>query len=182
MASSRLLSSAFTPANPPPGGDSSSSSQPSSPPSPSLKAPYPAKQPSNHASTALRRPPTPYRLPSVPGALCKAGLFCSPKKSDLFTTSIEFLGHVISRDGIMVDPSKTDKIKNWSCPQMVTQAHGFLGVMQYLQRLILWLAEQMAVLAPLTKKGLTDISSLWGGRRRSALLTRSNRWSLFSRC
>ncbi|GAA5963457.1 hypothetical protein JCM3765_003078, partial [Sporobolomyces pararoseus] len=64
---------------------------------------------------------------SVLQALRKANLYCSAKKTDLFTTRMEFLGHVISREGIGADESKVEKIKNWERPKTVTQVRGFLG-------------------------------------------------------
>lgn len=101
-------------------------------------------------------------------ALRAAGLYCSMKKTDLFTLHTEFLGHVISREGIQADPSKTEKIKSWPRPRTVTQVRGFLGLVQYLRKFIPLLAEHTAVLTPLTKKGLTDISSLWGQKEEVA--------------
>ncbi|CDR49787.1 RHTO0S33e00188g1_1 [Rhodotorula toruloides] len=101
-------------------------------------------------------------------ALRAAGLYCSMKKTDLFTLHTEFLGHVISREGIQADPSKTEKIKSWPRLRTVTQVRGFLGLVQYLRKFIPLLAEHTAVLTPLTKKGLTDISSLWGQKEEVA--------------
>ncbi|GAA5880790.1 hypothetical protein JCM8547_003960 [Rhodosporidiobolus lusitaniae] len=105
---------------------------------------------------------------AVLSALRKAGLFCSPKKTDLFTTHTEFLGHVISRQGVQADPSKTEKIKNWSRPSTVKQVRGFLGIVQYLCKFIPGLAEHTAVLTPLTRKGLTRVDHLWGGKEERA--------------
>ncbi|GAA5826830.1 hypothetical protein JCM3770_005419 [Rhodotorula araucariae] len=104
----------------------------------------------------------------VLSALREAGLYCSPKKTDLFTTRTEFLGHIISRKGIEADSSKTDKIKNWARPRTVTQVRGFLGVVQYLRKFIPQLADHTAVLTPLTRKGLTSIELLWGAREEKA--------------
>ncbi|GAA6058324.1 hypothetical protein NBRC10513_002520, partial [Rhodotorula toruloides] len=97
-----------------------------------------------------------------------AELYCSMKKTDLFTLHTEFLGHVFSREGIQADPSKTEKINNWPRPRTVTQVPSFLGLVQYLRKFIPQLAEHTAVLTPLTKKGLTDISSLWGQKEEIA--------------
>ncbi|GAA5864478.1 hypothetical protein JCM5353_006881, partial [Sporobolomyces roseus] len=101
-------------------------------------------------------------------ALRKANLYCSVKKTDLFSTRTEFLGHVISRDGIAADVSKTDKIKNWERPKTVTQVRGFLGVVQYLRKFIPSLAEFTSILTPLTKKGMTRIEHLWTEKEEKA--------------
>ncbi|GAA5987852.1 hypothetical protein JCM11641_003509, partial [Rhodosporidiobolus odoratus] len=105
---------------------------------------------------------------AVLSALRSAGLYCSRKKTDLFTLRTEFLGHVISRDGIEADPGKVEKIKNWTRPQTVTQVRGFLGIVQYLRKFIPQLAEHTAVLTPLTRKGLTRIDHLWTEKEERA--------------
>ncbi|GAA5921705.1 hypothetical protein JCM1841_007097 [Sporobolomyces salmonicolor] len=105
---------------------------------------------------------------AVLSALRAAGLYCSKKKTDLFTTRTEFLGHIISRDGIEADPSKVAKIKNWEKPKTVTQVRGFLGIVQYLRKFIPQLAEHTAVLTPLTRKGLTRIDDLWTDKEQAA--------------
>ncbi|GAA5996635.1 hypothetical protein JCM11641_001947, partial [Rhodosporidiobolus odoratus] len=105
---------------------------------------------------------------AVLSALRDAGLYCSKKKTDLFSLRTEFLGHVISRDGIEADPSKVEKIKHWTRPRTVTQVRGFLGIVQYLRKFIPQLAEHTAVLTPLTRKGLTRIDHLWTDKEERA--------------
>ncbi|GAA5830263.1 hypothetical protein JCM3770_002640, partial [Rhodotorula araucariae] len=105
---------------------------------------------------------------AVLSALREAGLYCSAKKTDLFTTRAEFLGHVISRAGLEADRSKVEKILNWPQPKTVTQVRGFLGVVQYLRKFIPSLAEHTAVLTPLTRKGLTSIEAMWNTREQKA--------------
>ncbi|GAA5985154.1 hypothetical protein JCM11641_005468 [Rhodosporidiobolus odoratus] len=58
---------------------------------------------------------------AVLDALRAAGLYCSRKKTDLSTLRTDFLGHIISREGLEADPSKVEKIKNWTTPTTVTQ-------------------------------------------------------------
>jgi hypothetical protein len=101
-------------------------------------------------------------------ALRAAGLYCSPKKTDLFTVKTGFLGHVISRDGIAADPSKILKITNWTTPTTVKQLRGFLGLVQYLRKFIVGLAQQTAVLNELVKKGFTKLGHLWLDRHQAA--------------
>lgn len=101
-------------------------------------------------------------------ALRQAGLYASRKKTQLFTLRAEFLGHVISREGLSADTSKVDKIRNWPRPRTVAQVRGFLGLVQYLRKFIPQLAEQTAVLTPLTKKGITDIPRLWSDKEERA--------------
>ena len=41
----------------------------------------------------------------------------NPKKCNFFQTDIKFLGHIISKDGIRVNPNKVDVLKNHPIPQ-----------------------------------------------------------------
>ncbi|GJS98379.1 putative reverse transcriptase domain-containing protein [Tanacetum coccineum] len=42
-----------------------------------------------------------------------------------------FLGHVVNNDGIHVDPSKIEVVKNWEAPKSPTEVHSFLGLAGY---------------------------------------------------
>ena len=108
------------------------------------------------------------RVHQVLSALRAAKLFCSPKKTKLAGSSCEFLGHVITRDGLLADPEKIGKIRNWTVPRTARQVRGFLGLVQYLKKFIMRLAEFTATLTPLTKKGMTDISGRWGEPEQAA--------------
>ncbi|KAK4702014.1 hypothetical protein P7C70_g4211, partial [Phenoliferia sp. Uapishka_3] len=101
-------------------------------------------------------------------ALRDAGLYASPKKTDLFTLETGFLGHVISTEGIRADPHKVQKIIDWTVPRTAKQVRGFLGLVQYLKKFVVGLAQQTAVLTPLTKKGIVSIKGLWGAQEQQA--------------
>jgi hypothetical protein len=49
----------------------------------------------------------------------------------LWLTEIPFLGHVISVEGIVVDPSKVQEVLQWKAPRSITQIHSFLGLAGY---------------------------------------------------
>ena len=44
---------------------------------------------------------------------------------------MEYLGHLISREGVSIDPNKIKAIQNWPQPQNVTQLRRFLGFTGY---------------------------------------------------
>ncbi|GAA5873889.1 hypothetical protein JCM1840_000216 [Sporobolomyces johnsonii] len=104
----------------------------------------------------------------VLAAIREAGLYCSPKKTDLVTIDTEFLGHRISRLGIAADPNKTARVSTWPTPRTAKQVRGFLGLVQYMRKFIPGLADHTAHLTPLTRKGLGDISALWGKKEEHA--------------
>ncbi len=85
-------------------------------------------------------------------ALRKASLFCSDKKTALFLTNVDFLGHHISPKGVEADPKKIDKILNWPRPRNTTQLRSFLGLVRYVASFLPNLADFTAVLTPLTTK------------------------------
>ena len=49
---------------------------------------------------------------------------------------MEFLGHVVSKEGIHVDPSKINAIKGWETPRTPMEIRKFLGLAGYYQRFI----------------------------------------------
>ena len=58
------------------------------------------------------------------------------KKSFFFQSSILFLGHMLSKDGILPNPEKVKKVKDWPTPQSAKEVHLFLGLASYYQRFI----------------------------------------------
>ncbi|MER8109715.1 hypothetical protein, partial [Acinetobacter baumannii] len=55
---------------------------------------------------------------------------------EFWLKEIHFLGHVINRDGIHVDPAKIEAIKNWTTPSNPTEIRSFLGLAGYYRRFI----------------------------------------------
>lgn len=68
--------------------------------------------------------------------LQKAGLFLKPEKCEFHTTSTTFLGFIISRDGISMDPKKVVAVKEWEEPQNVKDLQCFLGFANFYRRFI----------------------------------------------
>ena len=54
-------------------------------------------------------------------------LYAKFSKCDFFKDKIKCLGHVITKDGIWVDPDKIKAIEKWSVPKDVTNARSFMG-------------------------------------------------------
>ena len=47
-----------------------------------------------------------------------------------------FLGYVISKDGIMVDPKKVEAVVAWSKPSNVYEVRSFIGLAGYYRRFV----------------------------------------------
>ena len=67
-------------------------------------------------------------------ALCAARLFGKLEKCTFCTNRVAFLGHVITAQGIEVDPAKIDAILSWPTPLKVTQVRSFLGLAGFYRR------------------------------------------------
>lgn len=61
-------------------------------------------------------------------------LFCKRIKCLFGRSSMEFLGHDVSADGIRVSPDKQAAIRDWPTPRRATDVRGFLGLANYLRR------------------------------------------------
>ena len=93
-------------------------------------------------------------------ALREADLYCSRKKSQLFTAELDFLGHHISARGIEPDQRKVEKIQNWLVLRCAKDICKFLGLVQYLASFLPRLAEHRCVLTKLTTK---EVQKDWPG-------------------
>ena len=96
------------------------------------------------------------RLGLVLERLGWAGLSAKASKCKLFATSAPYLGHVISRDGLEMDPAKLEKVKAIDPKGINTleRVRSFLGLCSYYRRFIKGFARITGVLTDLTKDGV----------------------------
>ena len=84
--------------------------------------------------------------------LSSAGLKLKAKKCHIFAEQVEFLGHIISPEGIATDPKKVEAIKIWREPSNVTEVRSFVGLCSYYRRYIKNFAAIAKPLNKLTEK------------------------------
>ena len=68
--------------------------------------------------------------------LRKNKLYAKFSKCDFWMKEVLFLGHIISKDGVSVDPSKVAAVMDWKQPKSVTEVRSFLGLARYYRRFI----------------------------------------------
>ena len=62
---------------------------------------------------------------------CDHSLCAKQSKFVFGKKEVEYLGHIVSTQGVRVDPTKIDAMKNWPHPQTRKSLRGFLGLTDY---------------------------------------------------
>ncbi len=95
-------------------------------------------------------------LQDLQAVFCKlkdAGLTINLKKSKFFLKEISFLGHVVSTQGIMADPSKIEAIRSYPVPTCLKEGQRFLGLAGWYHRFVLNFSQIAEPINALKKKG-----------------------------
>ena len=75
------------------------------------------------------------RIAMVLYRLKEFNLKIKPKKS-FFQSNVLFLGHMLSKDGILPNPEKVSKVRDWPVPKTPKEVHSFLELASYYRRFI----------------------------------------------
>ena len=82
-----------------------------------------------------------------------AGLKLQPTKCAFARKRVEFLGHIVSEEGIATDPAKVDKVANRPEPTSTKEVQQFLGLASYYRQFIKDFSRYAKPLCKLTEKG-----------------------------
>jgi hypothetical protein len=63
-------------------------------------------------------------------------MYAKFSKCEFWINEVSFLGHMISSEGITVDPSKVRDVLDWEAPKYVHQVRSFFGLTGYYRRFI----------------------------------------------
>jgi hypothetical protein len=87
--------------------------------------------------------------------LRKNQLYVNPDKCEWAMDKVSFLGHIISAEGVSVDPAKIEVIKSWPVPNNVTELRSFLGMAGYYRSYV-----------PQYSRVVSDLTTLTGNKQQ----------------
>ena len=80
---------------------------------------------------------------------------------EFWLKEVSFLGHVVSEEGIRVDPKKIEVILEWKPPRSVTEVCSFLGLTGYYRRFVEGFS---MTAAPMTRLLQKNVRFEWSGK------------------
>ncbi|CAI7731256.1 unnamed protein product [Closterium sp. NIES-54] len=87
-------------------------------------------------------------------------------KSDFALKKVQFLWHMVSAEGIHVDPRKIEVVKKWKVPENVKELQQFLGFANCYNR---FMPQYAKIAAPLTNLLKKDMPYKWDNPHRQAM-------------
>ncbi|XP_072071853.1 uncharacterized protein [Arachis hypogaea] len=85
-------------------------------------------------------------------------LYAKLSKCEFWKEEVKFLGHVVSKGGIAIDPSKVEAVMEWERPTTVTEIRSFLGLAGYYQRFVEGFS---GIALPMTKLTRKEVPFVW---------------------
>jgi len=85
-------------------------------------------------------------------------LYAKFSKCEFWLKKVPFLGHILSEDGISVDPTKVQEVLDWKALTSVHEVRSFLGLAGYYRCFILDFSK---IAKPMTKLLQKDVKLMW---------------------
>ncbi|GJT55924.1 putative reverse transcriptase domain-containing protein [Tanacetum coccineum] len=98
----------------------------------------------------------------------KERLYAKFSKCEFWLQEVHFLGHVVNHNGIHVDPSKSNVVKNWKALTTPSKIKSFLGLAGYNRCFI---ANFSKIAKPLTSLTQKNKKYEWGAKQEEAFQT-----------
>ncbi|GJS19109.1 putative reverse transcriptase domain-containing protein [Tanacetum coccineum] len=100
--------------------------------------------------------------------LKKEELYAKFSKCEFWIPKVQLLCHVIDSQGIHVDPTKIESIKDWASPMTPTEIRQFLGLANYYRRFIEGYSK---IAKPMTNLTHKKVAFEWGDKKEAAFQT-----------
>ncbi|KAI3715043.1 hypothetical protein L6452_22009 [Arctium lappa] len=107
-------------------------------------------------------------LRNVLEVLRKEKLYAKFSKCEFWLKEVQFVGHVVTKDGVKVDPAKIEVMMNWEPPKRPSKIRSFLGLAGYYRRFIHDFSKIASSLTALTKK---NVKFVWTESQEKTFLT-----------
>ncbi|KAJ9564756.1 LOW QUALITY PROTEIN: hypothetical protein OSB04_000722 [Centaurea solstitialis] len=104
-------------------------------------------------------------LREVLEVLRRERLYAKFSKCAFWLQEVQFLGHLVNREGIKVDPEKIETVMSWEVPKTPSEIRSFLGLAGYYHRFIQDFSRIAVPLTRLTKKSEPYV---WGPDQQAA--------------
>ena len=79
-------------------------------------------------------------------------IYAKLSKCEFWKSEVKFLGYVVSKQSIAIDPAKVRAVMIWERPTSVTEIRSFLGLAGYYRRFIKGFSQLALPLTKLTRK------------------------------
>ena len=86
--------------------------------------------------------------------LRKEQLYAKLSKCEFWMDEVSFLGHIVSKEGIRVDPKKIEVVVEWKPPRNVIEVRSFLGLAGYYRRFVKGFSMTSAPMTKLLQKNV----------------------------
>ena len=90
--------------------------------------------------------------------LRKEQLYAKLSKCEFWLNEVSFLGHIVSKEGIRVDPKKIEVVVEWKPPRNVTEVRSFLVLASYYKRFFKGFS---MIAAPMTRLLQKNVKYEW---------------------
>jgi hypothetical protein len=106
-----------------------------------------------------------HHVQQVLDVLREQKLYAKESKCEFFKTEVEFLGHIVGRDGIRMMEDKVEAVAAWPEPKNVRDVRAFLGTTGYYRKFIKNFSQIASPLSELTKE---SVKFFWGPDQQKA--------------